>query len=150
MFTDSPYTKDNTHCTCSSTIAFIILALMYSLQAIMNLDTFYASPLNTSGLATFLCDFSPPLPTPLASNVCICTCIVANCFCYWKMIACKSCWLMLKDRSKDVIMLRERAEPILVLSSDSYSELHEILIDVRGPSSCSSLHYLLTTSLTDY
>ena len=62
------------------------------------------------------------------------------------MIACKSYWFILKNRGKDVIVLRRRAEPMLVLPSDSYSELGEILVDARGLSSCSFLHCLLTTS----
>ena len=33
--------------------------------------------------------------TSATSRACICTCIAANCFCYYHMIACKSCWLMM-------------------------------------------------------
>ena len=57
---------------------------------------------------------------------------------------------MLEDRDKDVVMLRERAEPMLVSPSNLYFKLDEISVDARGPSFCSFLHCLLTTSLTDY
>jgi len=43
---------------------------------------------------------------------------------------------MLKDKDKGIVVLRGRAEPILVLPSDSYSELDEISVGVSRPSSC--------------
>jgi len=45
--------------------------------------------------------------------------------------------------SEDVY--KERVEPVLVSSSDLYSELESISVDISGPFSYSTLHYLLTT-----
>ena len=44
---------------------------------------------------------------------------------------------------KDVY--KERAEPVLVSPSNSYSKLDLISVGVNGPSSCSISHCLLTT-----
>ena len=55
MSANSPYTYDSIHWICSSTVTFLILILMYSLQAVKNPNTFPASLLKTSSLATSLC-----------------------------------------------------------------------------------------------
>ena len=47
-------------------------------------------------------------------------------------------------------MERGRAEPVLVLLSDLYSELDLILISANKPFISSALYYLLTTYSTDY
>ena len=151
IFANPPYTNNNTHCTCSFTITPVILALIYSLQAVTNPDTFPTSPLNTSGLAIFLCDPSPHLPAPAASNACIWACITANCSCYWRIIACKSYWLMLRDKGKGVVGSRGRVEPMLVSPSDSYLD-NEISISDSRPPSCPAytfywLPWLLITTL---
>ena len=43
-------------------------------------------------------------------------------------------------------MYKESAELVLVLSSDLYSLLESILVDVSRLSSCPILHHLLTTA----
>jgi len=43
---------------------------------------------------------------------------------------------MLKDRDKGVVVLRERAELVLVSPSDSYSELDKISVSDSRSSSC--------------
>ena len=45
----------------------------------------------------------------------------------------------------DENVYRGRAELVLVSPSDSYSELESISVGASGPSSCSTLHCLLTT-----
>ena len=50
--------------------------------------------------------------------------------------------------SKDVY--KERAEPVLVSLSNSYSELDSISIYVSRSSFSLTLHFLLTISSTDY
>ena len=41
-------------------------------------------------------------------------------------------------------------EPVLVSLSDLYSELESILVSTSRPSSCPTLHFLLTTYATNY
>ena len=77
MSADPFYTYDSTYWICSSTITSLILILIYSLQAVKNSDTFPASSLKTSDLATFLWTPSISLSTaaPPTINACICVCI---------------------------------------------------------------------------
>jgi len=48
-------------------------------------------------------------------------------------------------------MYRDNREEIVLISlSDLYLELEAILVSASRPSSCPTLYYLLTTSITNY
>ena len=52
---------------------------------------------------------------------------------------------MLKDKGEGVVVLRGRVESMLVLPSDLYSELDEILVSDSRSSFCPTYTFLLTT-----
>jgi len=95
----------------------------------------------------------------------ICTYIAASWFCYYQIIACKSCWLMLfwYDGSELISkcensnsgvngknVSRDRTELVLVLLLDLYLELEYILVSTSGSSSSPISHCLLFTYATNY
>ena len=78
MLADPPYICNNTHCTCSSTVAPANLFLMYNLHSITKPETFDEAPLNNCGFATSkLAIFSDssltclPATASLSSKACI-------------------------------------------------------------------------------
>ena len=51
---------------------------------------------------------------------------------------------------KDDVYSSKGEEPVLASLSDLYLELEIISVNINGPSSYPTLHYLLTTYTTDY